>query len=155
LAFFFNYFLYAALFHTRRLGPRQFGGGAPNANSEINQSCQSQPSKGLGLGWGGGFSNGLTYKRHKTSHAWYMRAPWIEDIRRLRRDMNFMFEWQKHYNISRVSSASEWGIVFDMRTSIHIFAQPFNLMFCLLYGLIQSDKLHAKTTCKQARQRPE
>jgi hypothetical protein len=35
-------------------------------------------------------------------------------------------------NISRVSSANEWGIVFDTRTYIYLF--------CLLYELIQSDK---------------
>jgi hypothetical protein len=39
----------------------------------------------------------------------FIRFQYIEDIRRLRGDMDFMFEWQKQYlkyqTISRVSSS--------------------------------------------------
>ena len=53
---------------------------------------------------------------------------YIEDIRRLRRDMDFMFEWQKQYQVMFLTREHK-----SISTSNR-------LMFCLLYGLIQSDK---------------
>ena len=54
---------------------------------------------------------------------------YIEDIRRLRRDMDFMFEWQKQYLTSE--------ILFLTREHKSISSRN-HLMFCLLYGLTQS-----------------
>ena len=60
-----------------------------------------------------------------------LKCQYIEDIRRLRGDMDFMFEWRKQYLTSE--------ILFLTREHKSISSRN-RLMFCLLYGLIQSDK---------------
>jgi hypothetical protein len=60
-----------------------------------------------------------------------LKCQYIEDIRRLRGDMDFMFEWRKQYLTSE--------ILFLTRVHKSISSRN-RLMFCLLYGLIQSDK---------------
>ena len=62
---------------------------------------------------------------------------YIEDIRRLRRDMDFMFEWQKQYLTSERSERVRYLFLTQEHTSI---SSRNRLMFCLLYGLTQCDK---------------
>ena len=54
----------------------------------------------------------------------------IEDITRLREDMNFMFEWQEQYLTSELSQTSE--ILFLPREhKIDIFELTSNVLFII------------------------
>ena len=67
---------------------------------------------------------GLTSDRGPIKSRQSARVAHIEDITRLREDMDFMFEWQEQYLTSEI-------LFLPREHKIHIFELPCNVLFII------------------------
>ena len=61
----------------------------------------------------------------------YINIKYIEDITRLREDMNFMFEWQGQYLTSESMQRTREILFLPREHKIHIFELTCNVLFVI------------------------